>query len=91
MEKHTPGPWSAYDSRPDDPSQTTMFWDVYIPHRETIAHCNTEANARLVAAAPTLLEACELVIGSLSIPSEDHPDEREVFKRVRAAIAAAQQ
>lgn len=51
--KHTPGPWLYND--------TTA--QVHPPHSATIAEVcnhdlNREANARLIAAAPELLEAC---------------------------------
>ena len=57
--KHTPGPWEAV------PSQGDNVWDVVV-HTETPMSSATgfvggvfgEANARLIAAAPVLLEAC---------------------------------
>lgn len=48
----------------------------------------TRANARLIVAVQDLLDACELVIGSLSFDRED-PFSREVIRRLSAAIAKA--
>lgn len=46
----------------------------------------TRANARLIVAVQDLLDACELVIGSLSFDRGD-PFSREVIRRLSAAIA----
>jgi hypothetical protein len=60
---HTPGPWKAYI--------TTR--QVAVSHEgqvvATINHFgdNPADNARLIAAAPDLLEACETVYGMMSI------------------------
>lgn len=104
MTKHTPGPWISEDcvaGRPpeagcgiiasdDDfkisnPTRGIVAWASRIvsrPNEETLA------NARLIAAAPDLLEACELVIGSLSFDREDDFS-KEVIRRLTAAIAKA--
>ena len=72
MSKHTPGPWK-YD--------TTKLADWYT----RITHCvsisgeseirlygnEAEANARLISAAPELLEALEALV--------DMPDERSIY------------
>lgn len=54
--KHTPGPWH---------SGFTKFSQVFAENGALIARCNRltsltnlQANARLIAAAPELLEAC---------------------------------
>ena len=66
-QQHTPGPWSTEaDSRPSD------FWGALYGNESLkplalIEHYGGEktdaANARLIAAAPLLLEAAEAVIG----------------------------
>ena len=61
MNKHTPGPWVASD---------TEFSDVYGVEGQLVAHAyysegqsdRVRANARLMAAAPDLLAACESIM-----------------------------
>ena len=55
MTKHTLGPWDVlYRSRDD--------WDVFARPVQRILACElNEADARLIAAAPELLEALEVV------------------------------
>ena len=60
--KHTPGPWEAHKTHYGD----DRTWDVSSPLR-TVATINdgdglAEANARLIAAAPELLEALEILV-----------------------------
>ena len=89
MNKHTPGPWFAVgaqveiedDSVPDictcDPQvmrQSHLDW-----HPRTV-----EANARLIAAAPELLEALDDIIGMARAGRMVH-----VINRAKAAIAKA--
>jgi hypothetical protein len=80
--KHTPGPWT-YGIRRDG-----SIWLSLGDHKTPkAAHyqgdlCATEADARLIAAAPALLEACERLIGRAAYTSED-----AAF--ARAAVAAA--
>jgi len=47
----------------------------------------TDANARLIAAAPELLEVCELIIGSVRIPDDNVS--QEVLRRLRLAVRKA--
>lgn len=61
MTKYTPGPWIAYDfaadwwvANPEDDSGPML--------RVGSDHDRREANARLIAAAPELLEALELLL-----------------------------
>ncbi len=64
---HTPGPWQLGAPSPDVNAAATVRsdgWDV--------AHCfgtNAEPNARLIAAAPDLLAACQAVIHATSDPT----------------------
>ena len=76
--KHTPGPWNIRAER-------YRFIHVYasgggIAHLDTIDG-EGAANARLIAAAPALLEAA-LMVDALSIQSDAH-------KALRTAIAMA--
>lgn len=89
--QHTPGPWRANERRSLVPER--FFVDhVADPTkgiRVLIAENLSEANARLIAAAPDLLAALEDILG--------HPKGAEcnvigscgVCKRARAAIAKA--
>lgn len=89
--QHTPGPWRTGD----------LYHTVFGPKAEaacpkTIAHMvgtEVKANARLIAAAPELLAACETVLGRV-----DHTnihttieDMRETWNLLREAIAKAVQ
>lgn len=89
--RHTPGPWEAWD---DDGTgtlpcvlakQVTSYGNFYV------AQCNVFEDAKLVAAAPDLLAACEKLIWATEIPS---PKGRAVrmeyaIQDVAAAIAKA--
>lgn len=57
MTAHTPGPWHIQVRKEG--------WDIHEPISAggfKIAHANTELNARLIAAAPQLLEALSLLL-----------------------------
>lgn len=51
--KHTPAPWQLNDNK------TTVQKN---DEKLIIANCNSEHNAKLIASAPELLEALELVL-----------------------------
>ena len=55
MTMHTKGPWKIY--------RKTSVEIEASPHRSYVAYAGTEANARLIAAAPELLEALEKIAG----------------------------
>lgn len=97
---HTPGPWSLSASfdrverRVKHGDNPPLVWGIasginsahpdYMPRAEQIA------NARLIAAAPTLLEALEAVLPDLEHYVATHgpgPDKRLAI--ARAAIAKA--
>jgi hypothetical protein len=89
MSKHTPGPWFA---------EKGEWWQVW--HNEGIAHIakaskgvepdqTGEANARLIAAAPDLLEALKESLEREFNPFE--PDNQSArYKRWAAVIAKAE-
>ncbi len=70
MSEHTPGPWEHSPFVPgrtpyvravaweSDGSRITHFIADVLPRRDG----STEANARLIAAAPALLEACKAAV-----------------------------
>ncbi len=78
--KHTPGPWRVGDAG------RTIFQPVGI---KAVAYCdkteNFRANARLIAAAPDLLEALERILGA----ARGTMDEVRARHEARAAIAKA--
>jgi hypothetical protein len=64
MVKHTPGPWSAGNEVLRGELRPVLIpgrrGDIHIAHcLETMQDGEREANARLIAAAPELLEACK--------------------------------
>lgn len=59
MSKHTPGPWTAYGTTVRAKSRFICGIKHYeIPADEEPPDRSEEADARLIAAAPELLEAC---------------------------------
>lgn len=105
--KHTPGPWEARGYRNDNGG---IWIDSYATKRGrciagTLAEAykhgtgagSTEANARLIAAAPELLDACRMLLkahqalvpllkhGSVS----DYQIQNEAPIKAQAAIAKA--
>jgi hypothetical protein len=84
--KHTAGPWSVGTRYPDDIfSGEKMVCSVYNRYREDCKtpksdNCEEAANARLIAAAPDLLEAVERLLANDGISNRDF---------ARAAIARA--
>jgi hypothetical protein len=87
MSKRTPGPWVITHSplngyRVSDKTG----WGVAVVLKDT----NDEANARLIAAAPEMLEALEMadeLIDQLVIDNTDNYAEERA--KIRAAIATA--
>jgi hypothetical protein len=88
---HTPGPWRVGNLK------TSEFGKCYVYGKDGVltADCvsrkrglECEANARLIAAAPSLLEALEALLDPfLSI---DNPVEMEAtFAKARAAVSEA--
>jgi hypothetical protein len=84
--QHTPGPWRTGD----------MFKTVFgppngMPSPETIATVRKAANARLIAAAPDMLEALQFIV-DFNGSSRGPQALIEEFKfRARAAISKAVQ
>ena len=98
MSGHTPGPWLAEHREGDDGMYRT---EVFSEEHGNIATCDwtpkhcgngvtetyREDNARLIAAAPDLLTACELLIASKR--SGKCSDRLAAVDAARAAIARA--
>ncbi len=100
---HTPGPWKhqprARDGHADiiTDQRGREFAHIGSPIAETpvldYPHENQQtANARLIASAPELLAAAELVCANMYDRDESHDDdgnETEEYSALRAAIAKA--
>jgi hypothetical protein len=89
---HTPGPWHASPSQPSDGSN--CYW-LHAPDCRGEIACiygpqggTNEANAQLITAAPTMLEALraasEWIDGQLFVPR------KEIQETVRRAVAEAE-
>ena len=98
---HTPGPWEYIGFKEGEPQNG---WAVRLPHHEgsrvkylkdaRYIRCEgwggeeADANARLVAAAPDLLNAA-LAVLTFCRPTRKYASEVEAFERLRAATAKA--
>lgn len=87
---HTPGPWAAREwSRH---ARTTVVVDdptAGVTGVRVIAECETEADARLIAAAPAMLKALRRAAIALAFAAESSPAMRDDYEAVSAAIARA--
>jgi len=85
--KHTPGPW-RHEMYPDtNYARIFMFPDS----NDSLAGYCGEANARLVATAPELLEACKAVVKFWdSITEEDCVNNIHVQARIAIAKATGE-
>lgn len=97
-EQHTQGPWH-FTNEPNAKRARGKFLTV-LPVGDTVPVCDvnrhrgpeSEANARLIAAAPELLEACEDALAA-TVNESTYPDgpciAKEIRDLMRAAIAKA--
>lgn len=101
MSKHTKGPWVVRRE-----GRSTVYGAVEASLRpytwQEVAACGPteagseqqEANARLIAAAPELLEACQLLVSWLDLPQDAPMTDMvvgcgEAERKARAAILKA--
>ena len=101
MSKHTPGPWKQGIVKNHGNSGWTKIIDgnnVFIAKIQSIHKQGQrqaddfsieEANARLIAAAPELLDACIGLIGILT-PKQYSKQFPNVYKKAKQAIAKAE-
>jgi hypothetical protein len=93
MSSFTPGPWLiAGEDRTFvyalGPQGTNVFWaSVQAAGPERAEEAEKAANARLIAAAPTLLEVAKLA--ELYALNEAMPTRAQLLEAARAAIALA--
>lgn len=92
--KHTPGPWEAHRGTEVNylPPDSNMAYRVaYMDMSGNgVVGQRHAANARLIAAAPDLLEACEASLAALDFADQDRFDGGALTKQLREAIAKAQ-
>lgn len=84
MSDYTPGPWQAFG------------YEVVSADNERIASTNTprrphpeeRANARLIAAAPDLYEACRALVAGFTPETEQDEDDPDIAQGLRAIAKA---
>ena len=92
MSKHTPGPWRI---ERQNPSPTTGEWMVsgakpgYLAEVRDCGSGDEQANARLIAAAPDLLEALTALVGLARMRAAPLGDYVSALAVADAAIAKA--
>lgn len=79
---HTAGPWQAYEA-------SSGLWSVRASDGGRVARELGDADARLIAAAPELLEALEGVLGELLSTGRTSPLIEKTIERARDTIDAA--
>ena len=105
MDKHTPGPWKVSKDHTGDMAEVvaggiTVCYMGQAAIRRSDVVAAREANARLIAAAPALLEALESTISTLDtcdVPEMANEGDtvfwlerqRSAVDKARAAIALA--
>ena len=66
MSEYTPGPWAFFDTHPDKAcyyiQEKNHLDEIAAIYRYERNPCNTLADARLIAAAPELLEALKMML-----------------------------
>lgn len=85
MSKHTRGPWTWCNG--------DGFSINRVMAKDTVAHvlgdsAEADANMKLIAAAPELLEICKHILAVCQGEKDEGPDETP--NRLRAAIAKAE-
>jgi hypothetical protein len=96
--KHTPGPWARigttvyalmHDGWKRGVEQFKNRFTVQVQRDRECSEEEAEANARLIAAAPDLLEALEQAVTSMQ--DSGYPNSHVAVRAARAAIAKATQ
>jgi hypothetical protein len=97
---HTPGPWKALMLFADGKVIRRDAWQIWTPGYDVATYVpgaapiRKEADARLIAAAPELLEACEAFVETFPIYGWDNDTSLahkrdELWPKFRAALAKA--
>lgn len=82
---HTPGPWTVEQTAE---YERTVQPNVCKVHGSDLGNF-AESNARLIAAAPELLNALEEAWSALTDLNQPENDDGALFEKIRAAIAKA--
>ena len=99
MSKHTPGPWQLVNhyERIGDSEGTWQIWGsqrICFTESQNVGTDQEEANARLIAASPDLLENLKDMVrrfeGCLITNGTDREFARSATVHARAAIAKAE-
>ncbi|HEY6110569.1 MAG TPA: hypothetical protein VIV56_16825 [Gemmatimonadales bacterium] len=93
MSQHTPGEWRVQPMRPDIVRRYRISCVVGDRPERVLARCSgddCEANARLIAAAPELLDALRFLVHYIELRPRLEPMVHEpLMAKARAALAAA--
>ena len=89
MTKHTPGPWEVVGGTIIQTADERRKWVAEVPAASSIheTFITDRANARLIAAAPQLLEACEEALSFTKTMDGWAGRESTTSRCLRAAIA----
>ena len=88
--KHTPGPWTADNSIARVYSGARFVADAMSGQPKLGAQLDEDrANARLIASAPDLLEACETILSALRWEEDRSGTTYNGYESLQAAIAKA--
>jgi hypothetical protein len=85
MEMHTPGPWTWGEGYLWAGSHM-LFW----PTKDETIKVLSEADARLIAAAPDLLDACKAALVEVQRTISSHTSFNNTMDVLEAAIAKAE-
>lgn len=96
--KHTPGPWQTFEPDMEHPSRARVgALDGQVDIYNAPLTRETEANARLIAAAPDLLEACKDAVVDITDFADPNGEfeftpegARSLINRLNRAIARAE-
>lgn len=86
---HTPGPWAQTYSKNPQIVGTVSGKDIASTSARNVPLAQSEANARLIAAAPEMLEALQTLVESLTWEEKRSGTTYSGLEDARAAIAKA--
>jgi hypothetical protein len=94
MTKHTPGPWKIFEGWGADKRRPVIVDSIPDVDGKFVGNCicytastnpDIEANAKLIAAAPELLNACKAAMRILDLwGANDCPEDSDLFEENRA-------